>query len=68
VSTCRAPLRISRLTSRPRTPSILFFLPSSAQMSTLGNGWVTATDPGSGRTYYYNQLTQTTSWEYPADL
>jgi WW domain len=34
----------------------------------LGNGWVAAVDPSSGRTYYANTITQQTSWEYPADL
>ena len=34
----------------------------------LGNGWVAAMDPGSGRTYYANTLSGVTSWEYPAEL
>ncbi len=34
----------------------------------LGNGWVAAPDPSSGRTYYANTITGATSWEYPAEL
>ena len=28
-------------------------------------GWVQASDPASGQTYYYNEQTGQSSWEYP---
>ena len=31
----------------------------------LADGWVAATDPSSGRTYYVNKTTQQTTWEMP---
>ena len=40
----------------------------TAMAQELGNGWVAAMDPGSGRTYYANTLTGVTCWEYPAEL
>ena len=33
--------------------------------SNLPDGWSEIVDPSSGRTYYYNSITQDTSWEYP---
>lgn len=31
----------------------------------LPENWTEATDPGSGRVYYYNTATNETSWEKP---
>lgn len=38
----------------------------SAAASHLANPWRLATDPASGRTYYYHPETRETSWVYPA--
>lgn len=32
----------------------------------FGDGWTQVTDPNTGSIYYYNQLTQETSWEKPS--
>jgi WW domain/Ankyrin repeats (3 copies) len=34
----------------------------------LPDGWVETQDPSSGRIYYFNSLTQETSWERPMEL
>jgi len=37
----------------------------SASLKELPNGWVEATDPTTGQTYYFNSESGTTSWEFP---
>ena len=34
----------------------------------IGGDWVQSHDPGSGKVYYANTVTQETSWEWPADV
>eukprot|EP00934_Nitzschia_sp_Nitz4_P008522 Nitzschia sp. Nitz4//scaffold34_size148208//91553//101858//NITZ4_002988-RA/size148208-snap-gene-0.209-mRNA-1//1//CDS//3329548819//8512//frame0 len=36
--------------------------------NTLAPGWVEVVDPSTGQTYYYNESTQETSWEFPSDV
>lgn len=38
----------------------------SAQPASLPAGWESATDPASGRTYYFNRSTNETTWVIPA--
>ena len=35
-------------------------------MSALPAGWQELTDPGTGKTYYFHEATNTTHWDRPA--
>lgn len=37
----------------------------SSDPEMLADGWIEVQDPGTGKTYYYNQSTEETSWEKP---
>lgn len=37
-------------------------------MSTPSHGWTEATDPKTGKTYYYNKQTKKTQWTKPAEM
>jgi hypothetical protein len=41
-------------------------LPEQTQQTSLPEGWTEAEDPSTGQFYYYNSITQETSWERPA--
>lgn len=55
--------------NRIRNIGLELFQPFARMATDLGNGWMSALDPGgSGRYYYANTITGVTQWEYPTDL
>jgi hypothetical protein len=55
----------AELTTPDEEPSILAESPELVTESDLPSGWSEAFDPSSGLTYFYNSVTQATSWERP---
>jgi hypothetical protein len=49
----------------PEVPSVP---PTDETESKLPDGWLEVVDPSSGQTYFYNTITEETSWEHPEDM
>ena len=58
-------IEVVETTDTVETPTAIS-APSTASTA-LPSGWETAQDSATGRTYYYNELTQKTCWEPPRE-